>query len=126
MAARSTGAVANVPRRPGGERFPAAPFPYPLKARAIAAGTPVLVSDASGLGLLLRETLGVDEAESFVVETRGDAHDADRWSHAIQTVLQDREAAFRRAAHLRARMAADFTWSRAATRLLAELGPATR
>ncbi|GAA1581262.1 TIR domain-containing protein [Streptomyces globosus] len=88
---------------------------------AIAAGTPVLVSDASGLGLLLRETLGVAEAERYVVETRGDDQDAERWSHAVEFLLRDRSAAFARAAELREHLAARFSWSRAAAALLAEL-----
>ncbi|MEU3143351.1 MULTISPECIES: TIR domain-containing protein [unclassified Streptomyces] len=90
-------------------------------AEAIAAGTPVLVSDASGIGLLLRETLGREEAAHHVVETRGGEQDAERWSQAVERVLGDRRAAFHRAARLREQLAESHTWQAAAASLLGPL-----
>ncbi|WP_155055777.1 TIR domain-containing protein [Streptomyces blattellae] len=90
-------------------------------AEAIAVGTPVLVSSASGLGRLLRETLGVREAAHHVVETRDDEQDAERWSRAVERVLDDREAAFRRAARLREHLGKSHTWYAAAASLLGRL-----
>lgn len=89
---------------------------------AIVAGTPVLVSSSSGLGLLLREALGPDEAIRFAVSV--DADDAAtiaRWSSAIEAVLMDREAAFSRAADLRRRLADAKPWSSAIRELVAAL-----
>lgn len=88
---------------------------------AIAAGTPVLVSSASGLGVLLRETLGVPEAAHHVVETRDEKKDAERWSLAVERVLGDRKEAFRRAALLRDQLRDSYTWRDAAASLLSRL-----
>ncbi|MFF4659196.1 TIR domain-containing protein [Streptomyces sp. NPDC001381] len=88
---------------------------------AIAAGTPVLVSDASGLGLLLRETLGAREAADHVVETRDNEEDVERWSLAVEHVLASREKAFGRAARLRDQLRSRYTWRGAAAALLNRL-----
>ncbi|MFJ2825329.1 AEC family transporter [Streptomyces toxytricini] len=45
---------------------------------------------------------------------------AERWSHAVESLLRDRTAAFARAAELREHLAARSSWSRAAAALLAE------
>ncbi|MFG2127977.1 glycosyltransferase [Streptomyces sp. NPDC048751] len=90
---------------------------------AIAAGTPVLVSSASGLGeLLSRKLLAPDDAARIVVETtRDDARDVAAWSDAIKAVLRDREGAFSWASKLRSDLAGRWTWSDAVSGLLAEL-----
>ncbi|MER6677925.1 TIR domain-containing protein [Streptomyces sp. NPDC000983] len=90
-------------------------------AEAITAGTPVLVSGASGLALLLRETLGEREAAHHVVETRDDEQDVERWSRAVERVLDDREEAFGRAARLREQLAGAHTWHAAAASLLGRM-----
>lgn len=84
---------------------------------AIAAGTPVLVSDQSGLSFLLRERLG-KLAEPAIVETHSDLDKAaPEWERAIESVLQDRQAAFARAATLRNTLALELTWPEAIRRL---------
>lgn len=90
---------------------------------AIAAGTPVLVTSASGLGeLLSRKLLAPDDAARIVVETtRDDARDVAAWSDAIKAVLRDREGAFAWASKLRSDLAGRWTWSHAVSGLLAEL-----
>ncbi|MFF3329173.1 glycosyltransferase [Streptomyces sp. NPDC002888] len=89
---------------------------------AIVAGTPVLVSSASGLGELLRELLTPDEAARVVVETTGDdARDVEAWSDSVKAVLRHREGAFTEASKLRNDLAARWTWSDAVSGLLAAL-----
>nr|WP_194283023.1 glycosyltransferase [Saccharothrix syringae] len=92
-------------------------------AEAITAGTPVLVSSTSGLGLLIREELGADGARPFVVAMSGDdAEDADAWARAIEAVLDDRVAAFARAHVLREHLASRYSWDSAVASLLGQLG----
>jgi glycosyltransferase involved in cell wall biosynthesis len=89
---------------------------------SIVAGTPVLVSDQSGLGVLLREALKPEQASRFVVRMSGDDdRDHDEWGRAVEAVLRDRDAAFRRAAELRSQLSQQKTWASATTGLLAEL-----
>jgi glycosyltransferase involved in cell wall biosynthesis/tetratricopeptide (TPR) repeat protein len=85
---------------------------------AIAAGTPILVSDHSGLGELLTENLSPAECVHYVVPTRGQPADVSHWARAIEDVLRDTAAAFRRAAALRDTLAAVHTWDAAAARLV--------
>ena len=90
---------------------------------AIVAGTPVLVSAQSGLGALLEDTLGPDDAQRIVVSMADtDADLVDRWARAIEAVLRDREAAFRRATEIRAQLAVRKPWAEAARGLLAAVG----
>jgi glycosyltransferase involved in cell wall biosynthesis len=90
---------------------------------AIAAGTPALVSGTSGLGLLLEETLEPDDAQRVVVPmTDNDDELIERWARAIDAVLRDRDAAFRRAAESRAELASRKTWAAAARSLLDAVG----
>ncbi len=84
---------------------------------AIAAGTPVLVSDRSGLASLLRERLG-KEAEPLVVETHETLEKAaPEWERHIEASLLDRPAAFARAAVLREKLLETLTWGAAVTSL---------
>lgn len=89
-------------------------------------GTPTLVSSRSGLAQMLREDFKPEEAARVIVETtRGDGPDDDddveEWRRAIDLALGDRDAAFGRAAALRADLAARRTWRRSIEELLAEL-----
>ncbi|WP_367132864.1 TIR domain-containing protein [Saccharothrix sp. HUAS TT1] len=87
---------------------------------AITAGTPVLVSAESGLGLLLRELLGPEVAARHVVPVTGSREDdAIVWKNAITATLRNREAAFEDAARLRDHLARERTWADAARALLA-------
>ncbi|WP_327410873.1 glycosyltransferase family 4 protein [Streptomyces sp. NBC_01281] len=91
---------------------------------AIMAGTPVLISDRSGLGALLREVLPAELAHRVVVPVdRDDKADIPVWGHRVAAVLLDREAAFGTAAAVRDIMASERTWARATRRLLDGLGP---
>jgi glycosyltransferase involved in cell wall biosynthesis len=90
---------------------------------AIVAGTPVLVSDQSGLGAMLQEVLDPEQASRFVVRTSGDDDlDRDEWSRAVDAMLRDREAAFRRAGELRTRLGTVKTWAGAIATLLLDIG----
>jgi glycosyltransferase involved in cell wall biosynthesis len=90
---------------------------------AIGGGTPVLVSSSSGLGALLEDTLPAEDAQRIVVSMADNDHDlVDRWARAIDAVLLDREAAFRRAAKIRTQLAARKGWAAAAQRLLEAVG----
>ncbi len=95
---------------------------------AITSGTPVLISGASGLGLLLDRPLSQDMPEMInrlVVPVRnGRRHEdanVDDWRIAITVALGDLDAAFADAATVRSALAEKRTWAMAATRLLEEL-----
>ena len=89
---------------------------------AMAAGTPVLISRSSGLGVLLREVLPPDDAGRIVVSMSGnDQEIADRWARAIEAVLRDRDAAFRRADDARRYLSEHKKWSSAVRDLLTAL-----
>ncbi|MBR7837107.1 glycosyltransferase family 4 protein [Actinospica durhamensis] len=87
---------------------------------AVAVGAPTLVSERSGLGMLLRELLG-DRADPYVlpVTTEDGGEATELWAHRIAAELGDREASFARAAELRALLARRRTWAAAAALLLA-------
>lgn len=86
---------------------------------AIVAGCPVLVSDRSGLGMLLREVLPDELAARVVVPVKmADSEDVPRWGHMIATVLSNRKAAFATADEVRRLMAERCTWAMAAGQLL--------
>ena len=85
---------------------------------AILAGTPVLVSERSGLGMLLTE-LVPDLGPRVVLPVHdGESRDTIRWGNAIAAVLRDRNAAFAAAAEMRRRMAEKRTWAGAAATIL--------
>jgi tetratricopeptide (TPR) repeat protein/glycosyltransferase involved in cell wall biosynthesis len=89
---------------------------------ALAAGTPILVSDRSGIGELLREHLKSHEESRWIVRTTGSlGEDADEWSRAIAFTLQDRHASFERTHDLAIRIAAEVDWARSVRALLAVL-----
>jgi len=84
---------------------------------AIAAKTPVLVSDRSGIAVLLKERLGQD-ANSMIVETQDDLDwSAQEWERLIETVLLHRGAAFERAEELQEKLRQVFNWTDAIRRL---------
>ncbi|GAA0904457.1 hypothetical protein Vau01_064390 [Virgisporangium aurantiacum] len=85
---------------------------------AIVAGTPVLISDRSGLGELIRE-VAPSEARQIVVPIKDDARDLQTWGTAIAAVLTNPAEAFARAETLRRVMAERRSWSQAAQAILA-------
>ncbi len=89
---------------------------------AIVAGTPVLVSDRSGLGELLREVLPGPDADQLVVPVHNDDGDAERWGRRIHEILRDRDAAFTRAESARRTLRQRRTWAAAIAHLLSALG----
>lgn len=93
---------------------------------AIVAGTPVLVSDRSGLGELLVELLPVEDARRMVIPVTGDdTRDALVWGHAIAAVIRDVPAAFANLDRCRQILAAKRTWAMAAAGLLDSMNPHT-
>jgi len=90
-----------------------------VAVEALAMGTPILVSSRSGFGELLENQLEPSKAVQYVVQTTGDANtDATEWSRALETLLRDRTAAFRRARELHRDLSVQLTWDAAAYELL--------
>jgi glycosyltransferase involved in cell wall biosynthesis len=91
---------------------------------AIVAGTPVLISEKSGLGELLIGLLGAERAAPWVVPMVGDTgKDIETWARAIDRVLLDSKVAFAGAEELRIDLAKRLTRAGAAERLLAQIAP---
>lgn len=90
---------------------------------AIVDGTPVLVSEKSGLGELLREVLGDEQAASWVVPMSGDTDsDVQAWARAIDGMLSESKQRFAAAEALRVELAERLPWSRSVDGLLSEMG----
>jgi glycosyltransferase involved in cell wall biosynthesis len=90
-----------------------------VASEALGFGIPILVSDRSGFGELLSERLPQSKAVQYVVRTTGDLRtDALEWSRALEAVLRDRKAAFRRAQELRNELSCTLSWDAAASALL--------
>lgn len=80
---------------------------------AIAAKTPVLVSDRSGIAALLKELLP-DDSPRVIVETQDDLEiSAREWERSIEAVLMDRDAAFARAEALQEKLGGVLDWKTA-------------
>ena len=92
---------------------------------AISAGVPVLISRESGLGRVLREVVtdGERSQPREILPVPGSPDEAaEIWGDALYELLVDPEAAFGRAADLRAQLAAKMDWRRAVQGLLGGLG----
>ncbi|WP_329212970.1 glycosyltransferase [Streptomyces sp. NBC_00683] len=90
---------------------------------AIVEGTPVLVSETSGLGELLREELGNERAASWVVPmSGGSAADIETWARLIDGMLTESEQKFIAAEALRVELAEKRPWSRSVEELLTAMG----
>ncbi|WP_370948840.1 glycosyltransferase [Amycolatopsis sp. cg5] len=86
---------------------------------AIVAGTPVLVSEKSGLGALLKLVLGDARAAQWVVPMFGEqAKDVATWARSIERALMDPESSFARAEELRQELARRLSWADAIEALL--------
>ena len=93
-----------------------------VACEAVEIGTPILVSDKSGMGELLKERLGASEAQNYVVATADDLDTAAAaWAKAIEFVLRDRRASFERARTLSRTLAAQNSWRSAAEGLIKEI-----
>ncbi|MER7758221.1 glycosyltransferase family 4 protein [Streptomyces sp. NPDC097619] len=89
---------------------------------AIKAGTPVLVSDRSGLGTLLQDVLE-ERAASWVVPMQGNKEvDIQTWARMIDGMLTDSAARFEAAEKLRVELAEKKPWSDAVEKLLTAMG----
>jgi len=90
---------------------------------ALGQGTPILVSNKSGVGELLESELSAAHASNLVIPTPDDPEKAAReWETAIQLVLSNPEAAFERAAEVTTLLASRLTWRSSAERLLEQIG----
>ncbi|MBM2622811.1 glycosyltransferase [Actinoplanes sp. LDG1-06] len=90
---------------------------------AIVAGTPVLISEKSGLGELLKALLGGERAAHWVVPMFGEpVKDTETWARSIEHVLADQQSAFTRAEELRRELADNLSWAKASVALLTEVG----
>jgi glycosyltransferase involved in cell wall biosynthesis len=93
---------------------------------AIVAGTPLLVSDCSGLGVLLRQILPAADASRLVIPMSFDGNvDVKRWGHEAAVLLGDPAAAFTAADRVRRTAARKRTWAMAADHLLRSVDPDT-
>ncbi len=90
---------------------------------AVAAKTPVLVSDRSGFAFLLKDKLGQD-AQYMIVDTHDDLDESAReWERSIEYVLLDRKSAFVRAETLQKKLAEVLDWKKAVRQLEEAWGP---
>ncbi|MDW9610749.1 glycosyltransferase [Sinorhizobium meliloti] len=93
---------------------------------AIAAGVPVIISDASGLAEYLRAAAKYDGLPSELVESciapvhLSHADTRSAWAQKVDLALFDRESAFERAAELRRALTPRLTWEQAARKLSSE------
>jgi len=76
---------------------------------AIAAGTPLLLSNESGLAEILKEQLAMEDL-AVIVPVQNSKDDAAVWSIALERILRDRQKAFEDASRLRTRMSTILTW----------------
>ncbi|MEU5931127.1 glycosyltransferase [Micromonospora sp. NPDC047187] len=89
---------------------------------AIVAGTPVLISEKSGLGELLIDLLGAERAAPWVVPMVGDTgRDAETWARSVERVLLDSVAAFAKAEELRLELSKRLTRAGAVETLLEKI-----
>ena len=89
---------------------------------AIIAGTPVLVSSESGLGAMLRETLDLEWSERIVIPMSLEFEkDAERWAAALESMLLNRDEAFRRAQQIRQYLSREKRWATSINPFLIEL-----
>ncbi|MFM0380083.1 glycosyltransferase [Paraburkholderia strydomiana] len=93
---------------------------------ALAQGTPILVTDQSGIAELISRYATPAEASGFIVPTpESGTSAAINWARAIERQLADREASFNRAWHLSKRFAEEDGWSKSVRHLLTFLSMET-
>lgn len=89
---------------------------------ALSLGTPVLLSDRSGLSELLSELAGA-QAAPFIVEVTDEmALDVPRWRDAVEATLLDRDASLRRTRELLDVIRPHLTWDSTVNQLVAAVG----
>ena len=89
---------------------------------ALQAGTPILVSNKSGFAEFLKTRISnPSHLQQYVVRTVDDASEsAEEWFKALDFVLRDRKAAFRRTIELK-EILVDYTWEAASSSMLIAL-----
>jgi glycosyltransferase involved in cell wall biosynthesis/tetratricopeptide (TPR) repeat protein len=89
---------------------------------ALQTGTPILVSNKSGFAEFLKTKISsASQLQQYVVRTVDDSTEsAEEWMKALDFVLRDRKAAFRRTSELKD-IFADCTWEKASESMLKEL-----
>jgi glycosyltransferase involved in cell wall biosynthesis len=87
---------------------------------ALQVGTPILVSNKSGFAEFLKTKISSsNQLQQYVVRTVDDLDEsATEWSKAVEFVLRDRKAAFRRTVELKD-IFKDHTWDAASKSMLA-------
>ena len=89
---------------------------------ALSVGTPVLVSDKSGFGEIVRKYAPAALAQNVVVETPQDVDAAAiKWADAIAVQLMDKPASFARSAKLCEVLVGEIGWDRATRELIAKI-----
>jgi hypothetical protein len=89
---------------------------------AIEAGTPLLVSNESGLAQLLTEVLPANIAKAMIVSVSDDTETvAENWACALVSTLQDRVKAFAQAGTVREFLTKEKSWDRAVRALLPDI-----
>lgn len=90
---------------------------------ALTLGTPILVSDQSGVAELITRYVSPAEASGVIVPTpEAVSSAASTWARAIEFQLADREASFNRAWRLGKRFMEEDGWSKSVRDLLVALG----
>lgn len=93
---------------------------------AISVGTPVLVSDRSGVAETLRDRLDPIADRMIVKVVDNNTLDVARWSSAIQQVLDDLPAAFGYAHEVRSRLGGVLSWNTLVDALVVRLASVDR
>ncbi|SIO56974.1 Glycosyltransferase involved in cell wall bisynthesis [Paraburkholderia phenazinium] len=90
---------------------------------ALTLGTPILVSDQSGIAELITRYVSPAEASGIIVPTpEAVSSAASTWARAIEFQLADRDASFNRAWRLSTRLMQEDGWSKSVRGLLSRLG----
>lgn len=88
---------------------------------AIGMGTPVLVSDRSGLAETLRHHLGWNAEPMIVPVVDDNARDVPVWSEAIQRALDDLPTTYKYAHQIREELVPKLRWSATVTEIVSRL-----
>jgi len=91
---------------------------------AIAVGVPVLISQESGLALMLHRKVRDEEYQQprEIVPVSDDEKDVALWAEALHRVLSEPKASFKRAAELRDQLLEQISWPRTVAELIKHLG----
>lgn len=88
---------------------------------AISSGRPILISENSGLAMLLQE-IAPEEVENWVIPRELPNNGIDRWAENITVILKDRDAAGRKLQKLAEIYVSKVSWENSVDYLLNEIG----